>query len=56
MSKDLLEIKKKLAELESNSHPPVDWDGIISKILFRLNEIELSLEDLHEKMQSMQKR
>ena len=39
-------LSKRVAQLEANSHPPIEWNKNIGKLFERLNELELILEEL----------
>ena len=43
---DLNKMLERIDQLEANSHSPVDWDKTIAKLIHRINELELCMEDL----------
>ena len=43
---DLNKMLERIDQLEANSHPPIDWDKTIAKLIHRINELELCVEDL----------
>ena len=39
-------LSKRVAQLEANSHPPVEWNKNMAKLFERMNELELIMEEM----------
>ena len=39
-------LSKRVAQLEANSHPPIEWNKNIGKLFERMNELELIMEEM----------
>ena len=38
-------LSKRVAQLEANSHPPVEWNKNMAHLFERMNELELMMEE-----------
>ena len=39
-------LSKRVAQLEANSHPPVEWNKNMAHLFERMNELELIMEEM----------
>ena len=39
-------LSKRVAQLEANSHPPVEWNKNMAQLFERMNELELIMEEM----------